>query len=115
MTAWAAASAVAHPFLSEEFLASERENIPRLYLPDAETWVYEDDGEVVGFIALIGNEVGAIFVHPSHQGMGVGQRLMNKAKELQEELEVQVFVNSAIGRAFDAKHGLEPVQEKVHD
>jgi putative acetyltransferase len=96
LTAWAAASEIAHPFLSEEFLASERENIPNLYLPNAETWVFEASGQVVGFIALIGNEVGAIFVHPGHQRMGVGQRLMDKAKELREELEVEVFVKNAM-------------------
>ena len=115
LTAWAAASEIAHPFLTEDFLASERENIPNLYLPNAETWVYEADERVVGFVALIGNEVGAIFVHPSHQRMGVGYRLMDKAKELRGELEVEVFVNNAIGRSFYAKYGFTPIQEKVHD
>lgn len=115
LTAWAAASEIAHPFLTQDFLASERENIPNLYIPNAETWVYEDDGRVVGFVALIGNEVGAIFVHPSHQRNGVGQRLMDKAKEIREELEVEVFVKNAIGRAFYAKYGFTPIGEKVHE
>ncbi len=115
LTAWAAASEIAHTFLSEEFLASERENIPNLYIPNAETWVFEASGQVVGFIALIGKEVGAIFVHPGHQRMGVGQRLMDKAKVLREELEVEVFVKNAIGRAFYAKYGFEPIEQKVHD
>lgn len=112
---WAAASEVAHPFLSPEFLASERENIPNLYLPNAETWVYEADGRVVAFIALIGNEVGAIFVHSDHQRTGIGQVLMDKAKSLREELEVEVFVANSIGRAFYAKYGFKPVEEKVHE
>lgn len=115
LTVWAAASVIAHSFLTADFLATERENIPNLYLPNAETWVYEDDGRVVGFVALIGNDVGAIFVHPSHQRMGVGYRLMDKAKELREELEVEVFVKNAIGRSFYAKNGLKPIQEKIHD
>ena len=115
LTAWAAASEIAHPFLSEEFLASERENIPNIYLPNAETWVYEASGRVVGFIALIGTEVGAIFVHPSHQRMGVGQRLMDKAKDLRKELEVEVFVKNAIGRAFYTRYGFVTIAEKVHD
>ena len=77
--------------------------------------MHEDDGRVVGFVALIGNEVGAIFVHPSHQRKGIGHGLMDKAKEVREELEVEVFVKNTIGRAFYAKYGFEPVAEKVHD
>ena len=52
---WYAASQVAHSFLDEVFFEQERRDIPALYLPQAETWVYERDGAVVGFIALIGN------------------------------------------------------------
>lgn len=115
LSAWAAASEVAHPFLSPEFLASERENIPNLYLPNAETWVYEADGRVVAFIALIGNEVGAIFVDPKFQRSGIGQQLMDKARSLRETLEVEVFVANSIGRAFYAKYGFKPVEEKVHE
>jgi putative acetyltransferase len=115
LAAWEAASEVAHPFLAKEFLASERENIPNLYLPNAETWVFEDCGRVVGFIALIGNEVGAIFVQPSHHRTGVGHRLMDKARELRGELEVEVFVANTIGRAFYAKYGFEAVEEKAHE
>lgn len=115
LAAWASASEIAHPFLTQEFLDLERENIPNLYLPNAETWVFEDEGRVVGFVALLGNEVGAIFVHPSHQRRGVGRQLMDKAKELRGELVVEVFKANSIGRAFYSKYGFEIVAEKVHE
>ena len=114
LTAWAAASQIAHPFLTKEFLAQERENIPNVYLPNAETWVYEDGGRVVGFVALIGNEVGAVFVHPNQQRTGIGCILMDKARELRDELEVEVFKANQIGRAFYAKYGLELIEAKIH-
>lgn len=113
--AWASATEIAHPFLTQEFLALEREDIPNLYLPNAETWVFDDGGRVVGFLALIGNEVGAIFVHPSHQRHGVGRQLMDKARELRGELVVEVFKANSIGRAFYAKFGFEIIAEKVHE
>ncbi len=115
LAAWASASEIAHPFLTQDFLALERENIPNLYLPNAETWVFEDEGRVVGFVALLGNEVGAIFVHPNQQRRGVGRQLMDKAKELRGELIVEVFKANSIGRAFYAKYGFESVAEKVHE
>lgn len=115
LATWEAASEIAHPFLTSEFLASERENIPNVYLPNAETWVYEDGGRVVGFMALIGNEIGAIFVQPSHHRKGIGGRLMDEARELRGELEVDVFAANTIGRAFYARYGFVPVEEKVHE
>jgi putative acetyltransferase len=44
LDAWHSASLVAHPFLAEDFFEQERRNIAALYLPKAETWVYELDG-----------------------------------------------------------------------
>lgn len=115
LNAWAAASAVAHPFLTREFLEQERQNIPNLYLPNAETWVWEGDGRVIGFIALIGNEVGAIFVDPEFHGTGIGRALMDQARSLRDELEVEVFKANSIGRAFYAKYGFELIEEKTHE
>jgi len=115
VTVWAAASAVAHPFLSAEFLALERHNIANVYLPDAETWVWEPEGQVVGFVSLLGNEVGALFVDPKFHRRGIGRALMDHALELRRELEVEVFTENVIGRAFYARYGFELMQRKVHD
>jgi putative acetyltransferase len=112
---WAAASAVAHSFLSKEFLERERRSIPNVYLPNAETWIWEADGHVVGFISLLGNEVGAIFVDPRFHGAGIGRALMDRARAARGELEVEVFKDNAIGRAFYARYGFEPLHEKVHE
>ena len=73
---WHRASLIAHPFLDDTFLARERGRIARVYVAAADTWVYELDAVVVGFIALIGHQVGAIFVEPALQGRGIGRALM---------------------------------------
>jgi putative acetyltransferase len=115
LNVWAGASAVAHPFLSTEFLELERHKIPNVYLPKAETWVREVDGHVVGFISLLVNEVGAIFVDPKFQGSGIGQALMDRARALRGELEVEVFKQNVGGRAFFAKYGFEVIHHRVHE
>lgn len=115
ISSWENASKVAHPFLEEDFLAQERINIAELYLPNAETWVADMDGKVIGFIALIGNEVGAIFLQPSYHGRGIGKALMDKAQELRGSLEVEVFAKNSIGRKFYSNYGFEKIEEKVHD
>ncbi|RCS41411.1 GNAT family N-acetyltransferase [Bremerella cremea] len=112
---WWEASVIAHPFLTEEFLTQERENIPNIYLPIAETWVYEKQGKVVGFIALLGNEVGAIFVHPDHQKVGIGRSLMDKAVALRGMVELEVFVDNPNGRAFYEHYGFVMLEQKHHE
>jgi putative acetyltransferase len=113
--AWLAASVIATPFLSDEFMSGERVNIRTKWLPMAETWVYEDDGDVAGFIALIGNEVGAIFVHPDFQGRGIGRALMDHAASLRDELFLDVFEENAVGRRFYDRYGFQFVDQHLHD
>lgn len=115
LSCWENASRIAHPFLTEEFMHKERHNIPNMYLPNADTWVSEINGVVVGFIALLGNEVGAIFVEPDFQDRGIGSALMNKGKELHGNLEVEVFEANSIGRLFYSNYGFKPLFEKIHE
>lgn len=111
---WADASAVGHPFLNAEFLEAERQNIARLYLPASETWVWEADGRVVGFISLMGVEIGGLFVDPTHHGRGIGRALVEHARGLREELEAEVFGDNALGRAFYAACGFIEIGDGIH-
>lgn len=115
LSVWAAATALAHPFLSQNFLAQERQEIQNVHLPKAETWVWEANGHVAGFISLLGKEVGAIFVDPRFQRAGIGRALMDQARALRGELEVEVFGDNSIGRSFYARYGFEPMGQGVHE
>lgn len=115
LSVWAAASALAHPFLSQSFLEQERQEIQHVHLPQAETWVWEADGYVASFISLLGNEVGAIFVDPRFQRAGIGWALMDHARALRGELEVEVFRDNLIGRSFYARYGFEPMGQGVQE
>ena len=112
---WFAASQIATPFLSDEFLAEERENIKRIWLPKAETWVFEADDSVVGFVSLIGNEVGAIFVRPDLQGRGIGRALMDHAASLRESLFLDVFEDNSVGRRFYDRYGFKFERKHIHE
>ena len=111
---WARASAVAHPFLDQDFLERERRKIPDVYLPQAETWVWESEGRVVGFVSLLEQEVGALFVDPALHRLGIGRALVERARAARGALEVEVFEQNAMGRAFYAALGFEPVHVEVH-
>lgn len=112
---WDGASVVAHSFLTEEFFETERRLVAEQWLPMAETIVYESDGRVVGFLALVGDEVGAVFVDPHHQGRGIGRALMDAACDARSVLELDVFEANATGRRFYEAYGFEVVGRHVHE
>ena len=115
LLAYESASKLAHPFLDEDFIAKVMKDIPEKYIPMADTWVADVDGEVVGFISLIGNMIGALFLQPSYHGRGIGKTLMDKAVELHGELEVEVFTENPIGRKFYSNYGFQLMEEKIHE
>ncbi len=121
LDSWESATKIAHPFLTKEFLAQEYYNISHVYLPNTETWVAEQDSQVIGFVALIDGEdganceIGAIFVKPDFQGTGAGKALMDKAHDLHGDLEVEVFKANSIGRKFYDRYGFELMSESMHE
>ena len=115
LSTWETATRLAHPFMSDEFIVQERINVAEVYMPNTETWVVEVAGNVEGFIALIGNEVGAIFLQPKFHGKGLGKALMDKAQAIHGDLEVEVFKTNSIGRKFYSRYGFEFMEEKLHE
>jgi putative acetyltransferase len=111
---WESATKIGHPFLSEEFISSEKKNISSVYIPNGNTWVAVIQNNVVGFTILHGNEVGALFVLPEFHGHGVGYALMNKAHEMHKELKVEVFKENAVGITFYSRYGFNLVREYFH-
>jgi putative acetyltransferase len=97
---WSQASSLAHPFLDPIFTEKVRKDMQEIYIPGSETWVYEENAEVVGFISMLGNEIGGLFVLPVYHSKGIGTRLVNYVKRHHSSLEVEAFEKNKIGRAF---------------
>ncbi len=115
MDVWYDAAQIAHPFWTSEMFDRERRDISQKFLPIAETWVFEEEGRVVGFIALLNSEVGGIFVSPRRQGRGIGRALMDHARASRDLLELDVFEANEIGRAFYAAYGFDIVGERLDE
>ena len=102
---WDNAEALAHPFLSSEVRDQVRRDMRSLYLPNAETWVLEDEGDPVGFIAMIDKEIGGLFLDPSQQGKGKGREMVDHVVAIKGPLTVEVFKDNKIGLPFYERYG----------
>lgn len=114
MAVWVQASTLAHPFLTPEFVEKVKKDMRELYIPHSETWVYEEDEKMIGFIAMIENEIGGLFVSPTHHSKGIGTQLVNFIRSIHDQLEVEVFKKNKIGRAFYDKYGFKGMNESLH-
>ncbi len=106
MALWRAASEAGHPFLDAATLDADAVVVREAYMPAAEITVAERDGVVVGFLALLGDVVGGLFVDPAAHRSGAGRALIEDALRRRGRLEVEVYEANPGARAFYAACGL---------
>lgn len=97
---WRRASEAGHPFLDAATLDADGEVVRAHYMPAAEITVAEAAGRPVGFIALLGETVGGLFVDPAHHGRGAGRALVLDAAGRKGALDVEVYEANEGARAF---------------
>ncbi|MFZ0614042.1 MAG: GNAT family N-acetyltransferase, partial [Desulfobacterales bacterium] len=115
ITIWDKAEPLAHPFLSDEVRDQVRRDTVNIYLPNAETYVLENHGTPVGFIAMIGTEIGGLFLDPSEQGKGLGRQMVDHIVAIKGPLTVEVFKDNKIGLPFYERYGFVVTGEGVFD
>ena len=115
MRVWYEASRVGHPFLSDEALRRDRLEIIHKYIPIARQWVGEVDGSIVGFIAMVGNQVGGLFVDPRHHRTGIGTALIEHVRPMFPTLTVTVFKENPNAIRFYEKSGFRLIEERVSE
>jgi putative acetyltransferase len=76
-----------------------------------DVWVAEEQGVVVGFLAMRSSYIDRLYVDPSHQRSGWGTRLLEHARSLSPRgLELHTHVRNHPARAFYEKHGFVAVR-----
>ena len=81
-------------------------------LREQEVLVAEENGGIVGFIAMEhGNLLEHLYVHPDSQGRGIGSALLARAKErMPGGFRLWVFQQNTQARRFYERHGLRVVE-----
>lgn len=112
---WYRSSTLAHPFLSADFVEKVKSDMTNIYIPNSNTWVYEVDNAIVGFISMLDNEIGGLFVLPDNHSKGIGTKLVDFIKTKHTALEVEVFEKNHMGRAFYDKYGFKQIKRYNHE
>ena len=112
---WLEASIKAHNFIEEDFWKSKLVDMRDVYLPSGETYVFEKDGLIKGFVSLGEDNLAALFVAPSSQGKGIGRQLMAKAKDVRNNLQLTVYKENNKSVEFYKKCGFKIIKEQVDE
>jgi putative acetyltransferase len=112
---WLASTIPGQPFLPEAHWRAMEPEIREELLPVAETWIVEDDGELVAFMSLLGNLIGGLFTHPRHQGNGHGRALVEHARGRFDPVLVEVFEANEHARRFYSRCGFVHHERKLDE
>ncbi|WP_205325021.1 GNAT family N-acetyltransferase [Glycomyces sp. YM15] len=83
--------------------------IEHVMAPQSELWIAERRGVPVGFAALNGRWLDHLYIEPAHQGRGIGEALLARAKRRRPELDLRVFEQNHGARAFYARQGFSRI------
>jgi ribosomal protein S18 acetylase RimI-like enzyme len=84
--------------------------VREVVLPGGRVLVAEADGAVVGYAALAGTELDALYLLPEQRRRGIGSLLLAAVREHSpERLTLHVFEANVEARAFYARHGFVEV------
>ena len=106
---WLMASIKAHNFVDVQVWQSQVEAMRDIYLPNSETYVYEENAKTIAFYSLNGDQLAAIFVAIASQGKGIGKQLIAHALKQRDSLSLSVYQENQasilfyLGQGFSIK------------
>lgn len=103
MKIWLETNIAAHDFISEDYWRSNYDLVKDV-LPESTVFVYEEDGEIKGFIGIVEKSyIAGLFVDARYQSKGIGSRLIEKCKEYYPVLKLDVYAKNLKAITFKRK------------
>jgi len=110
---WLASTIPGQDFLPEEYWRSQEPLVREHFIPIADTWIVEQDDELVAFMSILEHTIGGLFTHPDHQGKGYGRVLVEHARTLHEIVRVEVLRANVRAIAFYESCGFTEESSKL--
>ncbi len=74
---WYEISLETHDFIDKEYWQEKREDMAQKYIPASDTYVIEENNEIMGFISMVDNYLAAIFIDKKYQNKSFGKKLID--------------------------------------
>ena len=116
MGIWLESTIYAHKFISKEYWNENYNIVKDVYIPMSKTFIYEDNDDIRGFISIINNDfIGALFVEKNYQSQGIGNSLIDYAKNLYDNLSLAVYKENEKALEFYKKMGFKIISENINE
>lgn len=109
---WLDGNTQAHSFVRPDYWLSHVEYM-RQALPQAQVYICEINGEIVGFAGLDGNHIAGLFVNEQHQSQGIGTSLIDFIKQQHFTLTLTVYRKNEKALQFYRKHNFVVMEERI--
>lgn len=116
MRIWLDSTIAAHDFIPKEYWEKNYDLVKDAYIPNSETFVYEENEVIKGFISIIDKDfIGAIFVDPDFQGRGIGKDLISYVKDRFDGLALNVYSDNIKAVKFYESQGFRKIEEQTEE
>ena len=104
----------AQNFISDSYWLENYDNVKNNYLPNSDTYVYEEDGEIKGFVSLIENIfIGGLFIRVDSQRKKIGSVILDFLKERNDKLQLTVYDKNVRAMKFYLKSGFKILNTEI--
>lgn len=103
MEIWLQGNLQAHKFIKESYWIEHIEETEKA-IEEAEVFVYEEQGEIIGFIGIQKNYIAGLFIKEEKQQEGIGSRLIEFCKQRKSEIFLYVYKENEKAVTFYLKH-----------
>lgn len=114
MELWLNSNLEAHDFIPKEYWITNTTAVQEQLL-QAEVYVYESDGTVLGFVGMQGNYLAGIFVDSTYRSTGIGKKLLDYVKDIYPIFTLGVYQKNCRAVAFYLREGLFISSEGIEE
>ena len=111
---WLHTNKKAHDFIPETYWDEHFEMVKGM-LGDAEIYVFEEQGQIKGFVGLDGEYIAGIFVREKEQSLGIGKQLLDFVKSLKGQLKLNVYQKNERAIKFYTREQFEIQDEQTDE